>query len=509
MGGLTFFDGSLNSPLRIMVNILKPVVRADTATYVKVANAPGLYRHSRSGRYYACKKLHGVRRERSLETCDRKIAERRLKEWVGNLEKVDAEVEKTTLEELIERYHAVTASLSESSRATDRSIIKKFLAWWPHGRDCQVRQIRPSMLDEWLAHEAPRLRNVSYNGYTGFLKQLFSIAVKDHIIAESPAASLRVPWKRPQTPKRLVPTVEQFEAIVENIRAQQYADTAQESGDFIEFLGLAGVGQAEASSLTWGDIDWTRNRLYFRRHKTDTHFYVPIYAHLCPLLVRLKEQARGRVSDSARVFKIKDAKKALTAACARLNLPHFSQRNLRQSLIRRLIRAKVDVKSISKWQGHQDGGQLILDTYTEVFGDDDDTYEQAQLAKIGGGMVSVEQSSGSLVEMPTSRAMKGPKKRDAHSDPHSTGAAHPAPAAVNPYQQGNKVKTACKGADVEAEVTAVYKDEVQVRTPDGELRWRTVRTVQPLTALLTPPDPVDQIAPVAPRRKKRMTKKRR
>ncbi len=201
-----------------MVNILKPVVRADTATYIKVANYPGLYRHSRSGRYYACKKLHGVRRERSLETCDRKIAERRLKEWVGNLEKVDAEVEKTTLAELIERYHAVTASLSESSRATDRSIIKKFLAWWPHGRDCQVRQIRPSMLDEWLA--------------------------------------------------------------------------------------------------------------------------------------------RGRASDSARVFKVKDAKKALSAACARLNLPHFSQRNLRQSLIRRLIRAKVDVKSISKWQGHQDGGQL-------------------------------------------------------------------------------------------------------------------------------------------------------
>ena len=70
----------------------------DAPTYVKVANFPGLYRHSRSGRYYACKKLHGIRRERSLETCDRKIAERRLKEWVGNLEKVDAEVEKTTLD---------------------------------------------------------------------------------------------------------------------------------------------------------------------------------------------------------------------------------------------------------------------------------------------------------------------------------------------------------------------------------------------------------------------------
>ena len=375
----------------------------------------------------------------------------------------------------------------------------------------QSRSAAPSAKGKTACHEAPRLRNVSYNGYTGFLKQLFSIAVKDRIIAESPAASLRVPWKKPQTPKRLVPTVEQFEAIVESIRSQQYADTAQESGDFVEFLGLAGVEQAEASSLTWGDIDWQRNRLYFRRHKTDTHFYVPIYAHLRPLLVRLKEQARGRASDSARVFKIKDAKKALSAACARLNLPHFSQRNLRQSLIRRLIRAKVDVKSISKWQGHQDGGQLILDTYTEVFGDDDDTYEQAQLAKIGGGTSPVEQPSGPQAEGPTSRAMKGPTKHDAHPADHSAPAADPAPGAVNPYQKGDKVKTACKGTEVEAEVVAIYKDEVQVRTPDGELRWRTVRTVQPVIVPLTPPDPADagKAEPATPKKKKRVTRKRR
>ena len=106
-----------------MVNILAPVVPR-TVTYIKIANFPGLYRHARSGRYYACKKLGGIRRERSLGTCDRKIAERRLKEWLGNLDKVDAEVEKTTLGQLIGRYLMVTGSMSESSRTTDQSIIK-------------------------------------------------------------------------------------------------------------------------------------------------------------------------------------------------------------------------------------------------------------------------------------------------------------------------------------------------------------------------------------------------
>ncbi len=481
---------------------------AKTPTYVKVANYPGLYRHARSGRYYACKKQGGHRRERSLGTCDRKIAERRMKEWLGSLEKVDAEVEKTTLGQLIQRFLAVTSGGSESSRTTDQSIIKRFLAWWPHGRDYQVHSIRPSMLDEWLALEEPRLRNVTYNRYAGFLKQLFDIAVKDRIIPESPAKLLRQGWKKPQMVKRQVPSVAQFEAIVADIRAQRFSDHAEHTADFVEFLGLAGLGQAEASSLTWGDVDWTNNRLNVRRHKTDTHFHVPIYEHLRPLLDKLNRARRGKRSPASLVFKIKDAKKALKAACDRLKLPAFCQRSLRQHLIGRLWKAGVDRKLIAQWQGHQDGGQLILDTYTQVFGSDDEEYVRGQLAKLGG-LMPVGVTSGPLVDGSTSVSMKGPSNHDAPPPDHSAPAGHPTSAAVvNPYQKGDKVKTACKGADVEAEVTAVYKDEVQVRTPDGELRWRTIRTVQPVTMPPTPPEPADEIGAAAVHRKKRVNRKR-
>ncbi|RYD71117.1 MAG: hypothetical protein EOP84_25455 [Verrucomicrobiaceae bacterium] len=48
----------------------------------------------------------------------------------------------------------------------------------------------------------------------------------------------------------------------------------------------------------------------------------------------------------------------------------------------RLWKSGVDKKLIAKWQGHQDGGQLILHTYTEVFGADDAEYERLQLAKL-------------------------------------------------------------------------------------------------------------------------------
>jgi hypothetical protein len=95
-----------------------------------------------------------------------------------------------------------------------------------------------------------------------------------------------------------------------------------------------------------------------------------------------QKKPRG-CSPQTKVFKIKDAKGALRGACERLKYnPSFSQRNLRQSLIQRLWEAGVTLKLISKWQGHRDGGRLILDTYTEVFGSGDEQYVEHELAKL-------------------------------------------------------------------------------------------------------------------------------
>lgn len=349
--------------------------------YVKVPNVLGLYRHAHSGRYYGCKKLHGKRREVSLQTKDRKIAERRLREWISNLHRVDTGKERTTLRQLIDTFVASNRGKSKSTQSKHRSIIKELRRTWRLGFDVEVRDIRPSHLDEWLAQQEARLKNSSYNRYAGCLKQLFDIAVSDRIIAESPFAQVKTGWKKPQTPVRLIPTEEQFQKIVATIRSQRFTDHAEDSANFVEFLGLAGLGQAEASSLRWSDIDWSKKRFSVRRQKTGALFFVPIYPDLRPLLERLKRDA-GTGSADLPVFAIKDAKKALQAACERLGYPRFSQRSIRRFHIGKLWRRGVDHKLIAKWQGHRDGGKLIIDTYTEVFGSDDDVYEEQQLAKL-------------------------------------------------------------------------------------------------------------------------------
>ena len=348
----------------------------------KIANFQNLYRHPLNDTYYGIAKLGGKRKEHSLATTDRKIAERKLAAWIKSLAKIDSEQEKTTLAQLIEKFVAARQGKSESTIATDASIINRFKADWRHGLDARVSSVRPSQLDEWLAQNEGRLRHSSYNRYCCFLKELFEIAVADKMIVESPFDSVKTPWKKPEPVKRVVPTQDQFEEIVKNIRAQKYNAECEDSADFVEFLGLAGLGQAEASSLTWGDVDFANGVLHIKRQKTSARFQVPMYDHLKPLMERLYKAYLKPPSADTKVFKILDARKALDGACERLNYHPFTQRNIRAVLIRRLWQSRVDIKLISKWQGHQDGGKLILNTYTEVFGANDADYVKAELAKV-------------------------------------------------------------------------------------------------------------------------------
>jgi integrase len=61
-----------------------------------------------------------------------------------------------------------------------------------------------------------------------------------------------------------------------------------------------------------------------------------------------------------------EARKAIANACKRLGFPSFTHRLLRRMFITRAIERGVDVKVIAQWQGHQDGGKLILETYSHA-----------------------------------------------------------------------------------------------------------------------------------------------
>src|SRR5438309_982478 len=89
----------------------------------KIPNYPCLFRHKINRTYYAVKKHGGKRKEHSLNTTDRKLAERELKAWIKNLDKIDSTAQRTTLAQLLEKFKAIRQGTSKSTRDTEAGII--------------------------------------------------------------------------------------------------------------------------------------------------------------------------------------------------------------------------------------------------------------------------------------------------------------------------------------------------------------------------------------------------
>ncbi len=318
-----------------------------------------LYRYSSNGVYYARLKTGGKEIRRSLSTTDRDLAKRNLAKFRDDLRQVDRSKSKITLAELCCRYLRTVQHQKSKTVERKTHIVARIKNHWPVGSGCQVSKIKPSDVQLWLARY--NFGPVSRNLHLACIKEILSMAVGDGIIPASPAATLKA--IKLDKPIRKTPTFEEFGAIVESIRSQQFNADAEESADFVEFIGHAGLGQAEASALRWSDIDWQRDQIVTFRHKTKSGFAIPLYPQLRPVLERRYSR---RTPGDDQVFRIKDAKKAISAACGRLSLPAYSHRSFRRMFITRAIEKGVDVKVIAEWQGHKDGGKLILGTYSHV-----------------------------------------------------------------------------------------------------------------------------------------------
>ena len=352
--------------------------------------APNLFRHRENQSYWGVRKLDGKRFVHALETADRKTADGKLAEWLGDLKKVDPGNRDMTLAMLLEKYESARTEIADSTRVGESGRIAKFRELFPRPMETLVARVLNSDIATWVSLVGQGKRSSTRNQFRAFARALFDFAVSDTVIAKNPFDPKIIRKAKKEPIIRLIPSPQEFEKIVAEIRQPswrlekgrhggQRPACQHDSADFAEFLGRAGIGQAEAVGLNWEDIDCAREVIHYRRKKTQRAFSTPIFPWLKPLLEKLRVEAGS--NPRGPVFKIKNVKNALRGATQRLGLPHFTQRNLRAMRIKRLWEQGGVVKVIAQWQGHSDGGKLILTTYTEVFGSNTESYERAQLAK--------------------------------------------------------------------------------------------------------------------------------
>ena len=107
-------------------------------------------------------------------------------------------------------------------------------------------------------------------------------------------------------------------------------DTAEPSADFVEFNGRAGLGQAEASSLSWADVGFERGATTTFRHKTRQDFTIPIYPQLRPLLERLRGETPPPPDE--RVFRLKENPQHGCRATSGIGIPQADRRGVGPSV---------------------------------------------------------------------------------------------------------------------------------------------------------------------------------
>jgi integrase len=325
----------------------------------KIKNQIGLYLYKPSGQYFAHVRFGGKLYRGKLGTTDFDLAKRKLRDYRQQLERTDQRHNKTTLCDWLEQIYWPTLRGSDGAVKAKQRIITRIRQTWHFARTQPMSTLKKSQVLTWLNEHYGDWSESYWNSALSLIRDALDMAVHDRVLVENPVAALK--YRKRKQPIRDTPTFEQFQQIVANIREQELNREAEDSGDFVEFLGLAGLGQAEAASIERKHVDLDAERISVYRHKTAQRFTIPIFPQLRPLVEKL---CKNKAND--RLFPINESRKALANACKRLGFPNFTHRSLRRMFITRAIERGIDVKTIAEWQGHRDGGVLILRTYSHV-----------------------------------------------------------------------------------------------------------------------------------------------
>ena len=348
-----------------------------------------LFRRFSGGPFYVRIQHGGKNVMRSLDTGDVPAAKAKAKQIIEGLMEGDAMIDReATFNDLLERFVATRKAHAKHSQENDSAFLNTIRDTCAKTQadlkgemglalNTPARKVRSGDVLAWLSKTAKdrKWKARTFNHYRLFLFQAFNLGVADRLLTrdENPFATKLIKRQRLDVVQRRIPTPEQFAAIIAEVREHD----GEEFADFLEFLGLAGVGQAEALRLRACDV--SKDKMKFVRVKTMVPFEVPIYPWLRALVE--KRMARAFTKEQ-NLFHSLEAGKKLRHACRRLGYKRFTQRGLRAMLIKRLYDAVVPVKRIALWQGHRDGGRLIMEVYTEVFCDTDAAAERADLARL-------------------------------------------------------------------------------------------------------------------------------
>jgi len=165
--------------------------------------------------------------------------------------------------------------------------------------------------------------------------------------------------------------------------AQAGARQSSDCADMVQLLAYSGVRLNEAVSLRWRHVDSVNGRLTVPGTKTETSFRtVPLFPALAALLAEIRARRGVEESVESPILGVKECKSALRSACKAVGVKAITHHDLRHFFATTCIESDVDIPTVSRWLGHNDGGALAV----RVYGHLRQEHSQVQAARVNFGV---------------------------------------------------------------------------------------------------------------------------
>jgi integrase len=357
-----------------------------------------LLRHKHSGRYYGRFKVSGKQKWVALDTDVFSVAKSRVADEATKFQKIRGTITEVaagnaTMGQLFDIYRQRSEAnhdLRPSTVTARLTGMKKVLKTWPGLKDMEPGQVTPTAVQAWATRfklegtrfTPPGAKTVrkgnsasSVNRAIDALRWVLDIAVERGQIHRNPVlvkpSNGRLKKKVVQK-KLVLPSRSEVSKLLTAMDV--ILGWGQEAADLCRFLKMSGARIGEIPLITWKKVDWEGKRIHLPGYKTETSDrYIPLFAPLEAFLKELIER-RQRIAQTRTdkksflepddpIFRIRECQKTIDAACLATGVQRITHHDFRHLFATAVIESGVDIPTLSRWLGHNDGGVLAMKTY--------------------------------------------------------------------------------------------------------------------------------------------------
>jgi integrase len=326
---------------------------------------PNLLRYKPSGTYFGRVRVNGKLIRRSLETHVLTVAKIKLSDFlqdhrrlaINKGESVKGEVIIGILKKEIENDH----NNKPRTKLYKEEVLTALEKTWPELYSTDIAKITQNDCNAWAALHGKEYSPTRFNGALGVVRRIFDIAVEHGYRVDNPAKFVD---RRAVKPKELhLPSQAQFQEMARHIETSG-AGQAKDCANLFQFLAFSGLRIDEARHVLWSDVDFKKGMLHvcFTITKNGKDRWVPLNSSLRQLLEKMRAERPNEPLEK-NAMQVFECQKSIDRAAKLSGVKRITHHDLRHLFATRCIEAGVDIPTVSRWLGHQDGGALCMKTY--------------------------------------------------------------------------------------------------------------------------------------------------